>query len=447
MNEPIISSWDWLLGTLYIMAILFCASLIKKRQIKRDPIYKYFLWGLIAKITGAIGLCLIYVYYYSEGGDTLSYHYSARCFVNLLFQSPSDFFNVWLSSPSSENFYFFNADTGFPPFYIQQYEFFMVRLMVPLELIAFKSYLVASVLMAVVSFTGVWKLYRLFCELYPVLSKYFAFAVLFVPSVVFWGSGILKDSWTLAACGWYCYSFHRVFIKRKNIMANITSLVIASILLVAIKPYIFIAILPGSLIWGSWAWITGIRNFWLKILVVPFAIIFTILIGILIWNFSSSRLGSYSSLDAIVIKAHVSYLDLQKDYYQGNSFDMGDYDPTLTGLLSKFPIASFTGLFRPFIWESQNVVMLFSGSENLFVLFFFFYVFLKSPFSNIKNLFSKPIVLFSLIFAVFFSFSVAISTSNFGALVRLRIPEIPFFISALIILNFTGRKEQRDPSA
>lgn len=43
---------------------------------------------------------------------------------------------------------------------------------------------------------------------------------------------------------------------------------------------------------------------------------------------------------------------------------------------------------------------------------------------------------FSLIFSLFFAFSVGISTSNFGSLVRYRIPVLPFFVACLFIMDY-----------
>jgi hypothetical protein len=105
-------------------------------------------------------------------------------------------------------------------------------------------------------------------------------------------------------------------------------------------------------------------------------------------------------------------------------------------VLSKFPAATVAGLFRPYLWEAKNIVMLVSGLENIIILFFVLYVFFRKPLIAINSVFSNPIVLFCLIFSIFFAFSVAISTSNFGALVRLRIPMMPFFLSGLVIIEY-----------
>ena len=42
---------------------------------------------------------------------------------------------------------------------------------------------------------------------------------------------------------------------------------------------------------------------------------------------------------------------------------------------------------------------------------------------------------------IFFSFSVGLSTANFGALVRYKIPSIPFFMCLLMILDETKERQ------
>jgi hypothetical protein len=105
-------------------------------------------------------------------------------------------------------------------------------------------------------------------------------------------------------------------------------------------------------------------------------------------------------------------------------------------MLSKFPVATITGLFRPFLWESRNIVMVASGLENTLILLFVIYIFIRKPGRALVAIISNPLVLFCLIFSIFFAFSIAISTSNFGALVRLRIPMMPFFLSGLVLIEY-----------
>ncbi|NNF02533.1 MAG: hypothetical protein HKN22_07590 [Bacteroidia bacterium] len=50
---------------------------------------------------------------------------------------------------------------------------------------------------------------------------------------------------------------------------------------------------------------------------------------------------------------------------------------------------------------------------------------------------------FCIIFSLFFAFSVGLSTSNFGSLVRYKIPLLPFFVAALFITAEMHRQYKR----
>jgi hypothetical protein len=61
-----------------------------------------------------------------------------------------------------------------------------------------------------------------------------------------------------------------------------------------------------------------------------------------------------------------------------------------------------------------------------------------------KILFNNPLLFFSLSFAILFSFSVGLTTANFGALVRYKIPLLPFYISSLVILFYYMQNKKTD---
>lgn len=430
------SVFDFLLAPLFFFLILFFGFNYGNQKKRGNVFYTYFAAGLTFKLLGAIALCLVYSIYYKTGGDTLNYHYSGRALVNLFYKSPDDFWGVWLGKPTIEKYLLFDGETGFPIYWRDPYAFNVVRLITPLEFLTFGSYLSASMLMAVLGYTGMWKLYMLFCELYPALYKYFAYSILFMPSVLFWGSGILKDTWTIAAACWYCYTFYRVFIEKNFKLSLIAAFAISILVMISIKPYVFVALLPGSVLWGISGSLNRIKSVFLRVLAVPFTLAFGLGFGFGIWFLVGASLGQYSTVESMLLKAQVTQSDLKADYYQGNSFDIGSFEPTLAGVMSKFPQATVAGLFRPFIWEARNIQMVLSGLENLVILSITVFFLLKTPIGFIRQIFQNPLVMFCILFSVMFAFSVGISTSNFGALVRLKIPLWPFYLSALVIVNY-----------
>ena len=140
-----------------------------------------------------------------------------------------------------------------------------------------------------------------------------------------------------------------------------------------------------------------------------------------------SRMGKYR-LDTLMDIAIITQDDLSRETYGKNSFDIGEIDGTTSGLLSKAPIAITATLFRPFIWEIRNPVMLLSGLENAVILVITIMMLVKiRPLIIWRIITTQPIILFSLLFSVILAFSIGLSTANFGALVRYKIPLMPYY--------------------
>ena len=211
--------------------------------------------------------------------------------------------------------------------------------------------------------------------------------------------------------------------------------------MISLKPYVFLALLPGSALWAMWDNIRGIKSWFLRVLAAPLVVAGGVMIGGVGWAYISPSLGQYSDIDSMIEKAQISQLDLKREHYQGNSFDIGEFDASLEGVLGKFPAATIAGLYRPFLWEVRNVVMMLSGLENTFLLVITLLLLLRYPVFFFRSLFRDPLLMFALVYSVTFAYSVGLSTSNFGALVRFKIPLLPFFVSMLLIMYRQKREE------
>ena len=124
---------------------------------------------------------------------------------------------------------------------------------------------------------------------------------------------------------------------------------------------------------------------------------------------------------------------------QGSGYVLGDFDYSLTGMIRKFPLALNVTLFRPYLWEVRNPVMLLAALESVFVFMITVYVALRVR-SNVFTIIRRnPFLLFLLLFSISFAFAVGFSTYNFGSLVRYKIPMIPIYLSALSILYYSNK--------
>jgi hypothetical protein len=428
-----------LLAPFYIGIVLIIANHVRRiKQVRgNNPHYKYLVPGLLCKLVGTISLCLIYTYYYEIGGDVTNYFITTKTYVNVILEGHFEKFfemvdykhnNVHLVLASGNVYGYVMFNPG------DYYALFTVLLTIPICMLGAKSFIATAVLLASLSYIGLWKLYEVFVSQFPHLSRQFAIAIFFIPSVFFWGSGVLKDTYTLSAIGFYIYGLYHFQILKERKIKYLAMIIGASIIFIYIKPYFLFALLPGSLLWIFFQKIQGIKNQFFKAIFIPLIVFGLISVVTFIFGALGSYLGEYS-LDNILNKAVKTQQDLVREAYGSNSYNIGTFDANIWSVIAKIPAAINLALFRPYIWDARNAVMLLSALENMFMLGFTIYIVLKVRISVLLvSLQSHPLLLFSLLFALFFAFSVGLTTANYGALSRLKIPCIPFYLAALFIV-------------
>jgi len=437
-----IEFWDVLMASFWFLILFSYAFIVKIRKIEKYPEYKYYVKGIVFKILGGIVFSLIYALYY-KGGDTVLYFYSSRSLLNLASEDFGKFVSIMLGNLSPENGSLFGPKIGYVSYYSDFNSFATVRFSVIFVLLSGKSFLGTAVLIAGFTYNGLWSLFRLLYNRFKGDSKAIAFAVLFIPSTLFWGSGIMKDSYTLMAICLIFVGFYRIIELKTNILKNMLIIIISSYILLSIKPYIFVTFMMAVFVTIVYKYYKDIKNKILKTTVVPLFLMIIIYFGINITiKISSTFNEQYSSIDKMLNVALISQQDLKQAYYGGNSFDIGYFEPTVWGVLSKFHLATLAGLYRPYLWDVRNIVMLISALENTIFLLLSLYVLILSMFTwqrygwryMQKVLFSDSFIVFSLVFSILFAFFIGLTTSNFGSLVRYKIPLIPFFMASLLII-------------
>lgn len=424
----------------YLIIILMLANIYANKKKVAEPYYAYFTLGLIAKIVGGLGLAFVYTIYYS-GGDTTEYFRNVKSLEGLALFDFESFWYVLTHPAANSNMLFFNSETGYAVYCRDAKAWAVVKIALPIVIISMQSFLATTVMCATISFAGIWRLYKVFVQEFPELKKEMAISFLFIPSVFFWGSGLLKDTFTLSALGFFFASLYTLVVRKEKILGSILTIAVSAYIIISIKPYIMVGLVPALIIWIVQLTVGKINAKTVRVLAIPFVFLVGVGCAYLLMMFMGESLAEYQ-VESILEKAKITQRDLKSDYYQGNSFDIGNFESNVPSIIGKFPIATFSAIFRPLIVESNNLVMFFSGFENLILLLFAIRVLILVRVIGIFNyFFTHHILTFSLFFSIFFAFSVGLSTSNFGSLVRYKIPSIPYFVASMYIIQYLKLKE------
>ncbi|MBA2407841.1 MAG: hypothetical protein H0V65_07605 [Chitinophagales bacterium] len=427
---------DLILFPVYLLVIILLAFLYRNIAYRNIPSGNYFLPALAIKILGGLAMGTVYIYYYN-GGDTFYYYYDAETF-NKAIQNSFDLFVKLLFLPAKTVTMSTYESTRWLVYFNDSSGWTADKVYGILSVLSFHSYPVMTLLTAALSFTGAWALYRTFTDLYPGMHKQFALVILFVPSVFFWGSGILKDSITFGCLGWMTYSSYLILFKKTKLIKNSITFLCTSFLAIQIKPYIVISFLPALIFWIFFTYRSRINNRFVRVVLGPAIFIISLISGYLL----VLRLGEeYSKYSLQTVMETVEDFHRWHAYLAENAnasgYSFGEFNGKWTGLISKIPAAINVTLFRPYLWEVNNIVMMAAAIESAFILAFTLYILIRNGIRRtVTSVFTNPALFFCLFFSLVFAFAVGFSSYNFGALVRYKIPCIPFFLAGLIILNY-----------
>lgn len=396
---------------------------------------KHFIWGFTVKLIGAIGIGLVYEYYY-RFGDTFGYYRAGKFFSEIIKRDSREFMNVMLWG-NHEYFSVKAYEFGFSSWYaFSPATVATARLCALINFISFQLYLPTALFFALFSFSGLWKLYRVFTELFPSLQKELAIFILFMPSLFFWGSGIMKDTITIGALGWLTYACYNLFIKKTKRLSSILIGAISLYLMYQIKPYIAMAYLPAVFAWVVFSYTKKIVNRTMRQFIL---MLFLVMVGVgfILMGASMGAVMEQLAIDNIMQQAASTQQNIRDFGGAGSGYSLGTFEPGVGGLFKiMFPSIIVT-LYRPFIWEIGNPFSLLSALESSFFIWFTFIVFRRVGFKKVfSTIVSQPVVLYCLTFAIMFAIPVGIASQNFGTLVRYKIPCIPFYLIGFSLIHY-----------
>ena len=430
---------DLFVTPLYLLVIYLLAYLVRPMVTDRFT-RKYFIPGLSVKVFGALAVGFIYQFYYS-GGDTFNYYHDADYIWKAFLDSPVKAFRlIWADGVYEPDTFEYASRMWF---YGDLASYGTVRFAGFFSLLTFNVYSTIACLFAVLSFSGLWVLYITFYELYPRLYKQLAWVVLFIPSVFFWGSGVLKDTLTLAAVGWGTYAVYKLFFKKEWGWLFALVLFFSCWLIYSIKIYILLCFIPAVILWVFLAKLSEIKSIVVKGFLAPLVLGVALGFGYL----SIIKVGEESNRYNIntfsyTAESTARWLTYVSEIQGGSVYTLGDFDYSPSGMLRKLPLAINVTLFRPYLWEAKNPVMLLSALESFAFLWFTLYVFYKGGVvATFKRIGSNPFLIFCIFFSLSFAFSVGIATYNFGSLVRYKIPLLPFYGAFLVVLWDSSREK------
>jgi len=289
----------------------------------------------------------------------------------------------------------------------------------------------ACIAFAVLSLCGKTAMYRVFrANVSPVLLWPVAIATLFLPSFVFWSSGLIKEAVAVAGFGWALFGIH-LWIREDRPGLGWSLMVAGAIPIWIIKPYI---LFPLVLAGGGWYyWARSLKRGRVRVRPLYLAIGAVLGLGGIV------LLGHYFpeyAPDAFGTRTS-ELQQIGRGVRGGSNYALGRDMPTsLSGQLAYAPLALLTSLFRPAIFEVRSLLMLVNAVETTVLTFLFARLLFTRNLGRVRRqLMNDPFLVFCVVFVVAFGIAAGLTSTNLGTLSRYRSPILPFFVVLLFVLQ------------
>ncbi|MBT1706276.1 hypothetical protein [Chryseosolibacter indicus] len=405
---------------LYLLHIIFIVGILWRLSAREDKQLKFFYLSAASfKIACGIMLGVIYHHYYATG-DTLIYFHEANTLVGIAKNDAGAFVEFLLTNTVNGNKLALEITEARAVLFI--------KFVALINLATSGNYWITTAYFSLISFFASWYLVKKIIQYKPGLKKAALLAFAFLPSAVFWSSGIIKESLAAASLFYLTALFIEFWDRGKIGLYKLISVVPAVWILWGLKYYflgIFVPVVFTNILFKTLFYrLLEERSLllkavtWVGIFVLPLVAI----------TFIHPNLYMDRVLEVIVSNQDAyNSISLPEDKVQFN-----DLKPTLSSFIVNVPLALFSGIYRPVIIEAGNVFQFISSVENLMLL-----ILTLSAIKNIHLLFHSKdnILLLSIVvYVVLLCILITLSTPNFGTLSRYRVGYLPYFVF-LVSLN------------
>ncbi|MBL0102990.1 MAG: hypothetical protein IPP51_04100 [Bacteroidetes bacterium] len=393
----------------------------------------------LIKIAAGICLGLIYTYYYTDikTTDTFKFFNDSKILYGSLKNSPWDFFRMisgYHADDADLRHYYLQMDSWLNNNMFVNDNRTIIRLNAFFCLFTIGHYYPNVVFLNFLSFSGLFCLYKVFISVLPERKKALLIFTFLFPSVLFWGSGLLKDGLLLFGLGLFLYQFHKLLTDKID-KSRIFFLLIGIAVLFLTKVYVIALLVPALFAWYLSNKLESIKPIY--IFLASYLIYFVV-------AFNVYHIFPEYHLAAILYWKQWNFYGYALLMHSNSLIQIPLLDFNAITVIKYSPNAFANTLLRPSLLDiSGNPLQLLAIAENTLILLLlslpiFFYR--KQNKASQNSLFLTACFLTITLFIL-----IGLITPVLGAIVRYKIPGLPFLGFVLLYLTDILKLKKRIP--
>ena len=389
---------------------------------------KLIVLGFLIKLAAGTTLGWVYSSYYSDRtkADTYRYFDDSEVLYSSIHESPSSYWKMvsgWDSdSPELQTFYD-QMNYWYDTYSPNNDNRAMIRTNALLRLFSGGHYHIHLVFVCFLALIGIVAATKALANFHPEYSTPFFLLFIILPSVVFWGSGLMKDSLAVFALGLTIYSLSIIRSKHNFTIKRLAIWAICMFMLMQTRFQLFFLMCPVGIAWIVATYFDKKRQ---AVFLTTYMLIS--LATILCWSVFNDN-GFFDQLS----EKRNAFITLAINENSNSLFSKQQMETGFPMVLME-PIAGFIiSLTQPSLTSTTSAINLLAGIENLMVLVIL--LFLSAI--AFKNRFKEWSLFLTLCLTLSVSY-LAIAgmvTPVAGALVRYKAALIPFLIIPFLVAS------------
>ena len=404
-----------MISVIHILIILVTAWVVYKKYGMEYP--RIFWLVFLFKMVMGSSLGLIYLYYYTANDTWLFFQDAGTlaefgkgdiaAYLNFLFtdQAPDLLFVQLINS--------------------QERSLFLIKILSVFSWVSNHNYWVCAAYFSLISFLASWYLFSIVVRSFENSWMSASLAFLFFPSIVFWSSGLIKE--TLALTGIYFLAgFVLKMTRQQKLVWFEWVLALAGFWVAWTLKYYWAALFGAVSVTYLIVFFTEkkyalIQNH----KIIGWLVIFVFLCGAASLSHPNFYLSRFLE---VLITNHNDFVMISEDH---GLIHFYDFHADWGSVILNSPWALFSGLLRPFVWEATGLMSLLASVENLVIV-----ILLTAALSSAGKISSHRLLLFSVVvYIIILCIFLALSTPNLGTLSRYRVGFLPFLIFIISYRN------------
>lgn len=353
--------------------------------------------ALVAKILCGIIYGYLYAHYFPDS-DSWNYFRESLIDYRILLHNPVRFFSYRLNTSTITEL-FSVADNAF---WSNVGENLLIKLLAVLNVFTGGNYYLTSILFNCFTFWGLYLLYALARKYFSGKSGLLILLIFFLPSCLFWNSGMDKDGLLVFFAGIFMFCLNKCLTEKVGFKCVLLCLAgFAGLLFM--RSFTAITFVPAAI-----AWLLSFkakRNAYLY-----FAGIYVLCIALFFWSGTS---GTAYNLPLRFAEKQHGFIALE-----GNTkLPLTPLEPTVSSYIKVLPQALNHVFLRPYITEIKSPFHLVSFGENMVVVAFIIMV-IWSAKKRVVLIFHHPFSLFLISVALTNMLGIGYTVPFTGAIMR-----------------------------